>query len=138
MNRPTGVVVIAILYWLGAFGLLCMGAIMAIGFSVFGAFVNRFGPIVAGLGVIGGLVFLGIGAAVAIIGYGLFQLREWARITAIVFAGIGLVLAFLSFLHPFGFGLMGRLFRLGVNALIIWYLIQPQIRGRFSKLPQTL
>ncbi|HWR14399.1 MAG TPA: hypothetical protein VN577_06200 [Terriglobales bacterium] len=131
MNRPPGVVVIAVLYWIGAFFLLFVGGVLLIGFTAFGAMAQGMQTIVAGLGSIGGILLLGFGAILAFIGYSLFQLKEWARITAIVFSGIAILAAVLSFISPIGMGMISRVFRLAVNAVIVWYLVQPQIKAAF-------
>jgi hypothetical protein len=61
----------------------------------------------------------------------LFQLKEWARIVVIVFAAIGLLFGMASFFLP-GMFLFGKLIRLAVNALIIWYLMQPPVKAAFG------
>jgi hypothetical protein len=54
MQRPTGVVVIAVLYWIGAFFILCVGGLLLVGSTAFGFFgTNQMGNVFAGLGIIG-------------------------------------------------------------------------------------
>ena len=128
MNRPSGVVLIAVLYWFGAFWLLLMGAVLAIGATVFGALLSGIPAIIGGLGLIGGIFLIGLGAAVAFVGYGLFTLQEWARMTATILAVIGIVLGVLA-----GIGIFGRLIRLAINVAIVWYLNQAQVKMCFRR-----
>jgi len=128
MNRPSGVVLIAVLYWFGAFWLLLMGAVLAIGATVFGALLSGIPAIIGGLGLIGGIFLIGLGAAVAFVGYGLFTLQEWARMTATILAVIGIVLGVLA-----GIGIFGRLIRVVINVAIVLYLNQAQVKMCFRR-----
>ena len=96
MQRPAGVVVIAVLYWLSAFTLLLMGIVMAVGFTAFGSVATGMMSMFAGFGVIGGIILIGFGAVLAFLGYSLFQLNEWARVTTIVLVALGENLAVLD------------------------------------------
>lgn len=133
MQRPTGVIVIAVLYWLSAFTLLLLGTIMAVGFTTFGGVARGMMSMFAGFGVIGGIVLLGFGAVVAFIGYSLFQLQEWARVTTIVLVALGFAAAVFSFFSFGGGARIGSLFRMAIDAVIIWYLVQPNISGAFRR-----
>ena len=133
MQRPTGVVVIAILYWLSACTSLLMGIVMAVGFTAFGSVATGMMSMFAGFGVIGGIVLLGFGAVLAFLGYSLFQLNEWARVTTIVLVALGFIAA-VSALISFGGGArISALFRMAIDAVIIWYLVQPQVSGAFRR-----
>lgn len=133
MQRPAGVVVIAVLYWLSAFTLLLMGIVMAVGFTAFGSMATGMMSMFAGFGVIGGIVLLGLGAVIAFIGYSLFQLQEWARVTTIVLVALGFVAATVALIGFHGGARISALFRMAVDAVIIWYLIQPQVSGAFRR-----
>ncbi len=133
MERPTGVVVISVLYWLSAFTLVVMGCIMAVGFTAFGSVASGMMSMFAGFGVIGGIVLIGFGAVLAFLGYSLFQLNEWARITTIVLVALGFVAAVLSFFGFGGYARISSLFRMAIDAVVIWYLIQPQVSGVFQR-----
>ena len=133
MQRPSGVVIVAVLYWLSACTLLLMGVIMAVGFTAFGSVATGMMGMFAGFGVIGGIVLLGFGAVLAFLGYSLFQLNEWARITTIVLVALGFVAAVLSFFGLGGYARISSLFRMAIDAVIIWYLVQPQVSGVFRR-----
>lgn len=126
MRRPAGVVVIAILYWIGAFWLLVLGVILTVGATLFTAALAGIPSIIGGLGIVGGVFMLAFGTALAFIGYGLVTLQEWARMTAVVLAVIGIVICFLP-----GIGIFGRLIRLAINIAIVWYLNQAPVKACF-------
>jgi uncharacterized membrane protein (DUF2068 family) len=81
-----------------------------------------------------------IGAAVsALLGWGMWSLKEWARILQIVFSGLGACVQALGVLasltHFRVFAMVWNLFWLAVNAFIVYYLIQPQVKAAFAQRP---
>ena len=110
-----------------------MGVVMAVGFSAFGSVATGMMSLFAGFGVIGGIVLLGFGAVLAFLGYSVFQLQEWARVTTIVLVAIGFAAAVLSFFSFGGNARISSLFRMAIDAVIIWYLVQPQVSGAFRR-----
>lgn len=124
MKRPDGVTMISIYHFvvtglclLGICAMLAVPAIMAavqeIDYEVREAL-----PIVGVVMAVGiGFVVL-IGAAHAVVGWGLWQMRPWARIGAIVLAVLSL------FNVPIG---------TAIGALILWYLFQPEGREAFGE-----
>jgi hypothetical protein len=133
MQRPTGVVVLAVLYWLTAVGLIFLGCALAVGLTAASHLATGVPAALAGVGMIGGIVLLGFGAITGFVGYGLFQLQEWARVTTIVFAALGFAVAIFGFFHPIGIARISSLVRMAVDAFIIWYLVQPTIVGIFRR-----
>ena len=137
-QRPGGVALIAVLYFLGAAFLLC-GTLLAIGISVAGLSLRHTGPmaLLAGVGVIGGVICAMFAALAVLIGWGLWTLRNWARVVALVLAILGAVVALPAFFSMGGahmgmVGWAGPVFRLGINGLIAWYLLQPQVKQAFG------
>lgn len=142
--RPTGVVLIALYHFVSALFLVLFAIFLAVGGTVlaglFGA--SRFGSATGvGLGLMVGVlgaVFLLIFALVAgIAAYGVWAMREWGRILSIVLAVISLIFSlpglFLMGLHLHLFFGTYRLFRIAISILIIWYLVQPQIKALFQR-----
>lgn len=131
MNRPTGVTVIAVLFFIGA----CLGALLAIAFLVGGGMAARFMPpdaripagIMAAVGGIAAIVILLFAALYVAIGVGLLKLKEWARIVAIVLACLGLLGGIFALLHFSIFAII----RLAISGWIVWYLLQPHIVAAF-------
>ncbi len=147
MIRPTGVTLIAVLFFLGmalcglaAIGMFVGGAFIG---SIIGAAAQQRGAGAAGagfgamIGAIAGIFFLVIAALNGICGFGLWKMKEWARMLTIILAGIG---AFFGVLGMMG-GMMHfnvllifwRLIWLGIDVLIVWYLLQPQVKAAFAQ-----
>jgi hypothetical protein len=131
MNRPTGVTVIAVLCFIGACGLTLLACLFLIG----GGLAARFMPpdagiaggVAAAVGGIGAIFFLCFAALYVAVGVGLLKLKEWARITAIVLAGLSLLLGLLGLVHFHPFALV----RLAIAGGILWYLLQPHVVAAF-------
>ncbi len=61
-------------------------------------------------------------------GWGLFSLKEWGRIATILLSGFNVLYGiFLAFVLPYV--VVGII----LNLLIIWYLMKPDIRERFTR-----
>ena len=142
--RPTGVVLIALYHFLSALFLVLFATFLVVGGTVlagmFGA--SNFGPATGlGLGLmvgaLGGVFFLVFALVAAIAGWGMWSMREWGRILSIVLAVISLVFSLpgllMMGLHLHLFFGTYRLFRIAISILIIWYLVQPQIKSLFQR-----
>ena len=141
--RPTGVTLIAIYHVIGAVFLVLLAVALVAGGSLLnslfgGGKEGAIGGMGLGLfvGVLGAAFTLVFALVAAIAGYGVWSLREWGRILCIVLAVISILLSLpgllLMGLH-FGLFFGGyRFFRTAVNVVIIWYLVQPQIRALFQ------
>ena len=139
----------AVLDYIGA-GIAVLFAVLAfVGGTFMGAIISRAasqsGGAAAGAGLgaaIGAAIGVGLlisGGVSALIGWGMWSLKEWARILQIVFAGIGACLQALgilgSLVHFHILAIVWNLFWLGVNGFIIYYLIQPQVKAAFATKP---
>lgn len=82
INTEATIKSVGLLYYLGAFALLLLGAV-----SVFGTTFNRDGmpPVLMGT------IFLTLGGGQGFIGYGLRRLQRWTRIPTVIFSCIGLL-----------------------------------------------
>src|SRR5271167_226109 len=139
--RPTGIALIAIYHFLAAAFLVFLAIALGVGGSVLGAmFGAGQSPLLGGMGflvgVLGAAFLLVFACIAALAGYGVWTLREWGRILCIVLAVISILLSLpgllLMGLH-FGLFFGGfRLLRTAVNVVIIWYLVQPQIKALFQ------
>jgi hypothetical protein len=142
--RPTGVVLIALYHFLSAVFLVLLAISLVIGGSVLGAMfgTGNQSPL-GGLGIgllvdtLGGAFFLVYAVIAALAGYGIWSLREWGRILCIVLAVISLLISLpgllMMGLHLSLFFGGYRLFRIAVSVLIIWYLVQPEIKSLFQR-----
>lgn len=144
--RPTGIVLIALYHFLAAAFLVIVAIALGVGGSVLGAmfsamFSADYSRLLGGMGlfvgILGAAFTLVFAVVAALAGYGVWTLREWGRILCIVLAGISILLSLPGLLFMglhFGFFLGGyRMVKLAINALIIWYLMQPQIRSLFQR-----
>ena len=132
MNRPTGVTVIAVLFFIGA----CVSTLLAIAFFVGGGMAAKFMPpdaripagIMAAVGGIAGIVILVFSALYVAVGVGLLKLQEWARIVALVLAGLGALGGLFALLRFSVFAII----RLAICGGILWYLLQPEVVAAFK------
>jgi hypothetical protein len=137
MERPTGVTVIAVLGFIGAFFLFFAAFGMFLGGAILSSLANRPGlGMMAGMGgAIVGVVFLVIGAAYLVLGIGLWKLQNWARIVTLILVGLGVifnVMALLStilHLHVFLFFIQALF--IAVDVWIVVYLLRPQVKQAF-------
>jgi hypothetical protein len=144
MNKPAGVIVIAILYFIGAALCLIGGLLFIAGGGLLATIMSQSGQasasplagIMAGLGAVAGIIFLAFGVIDLLVGIGLIKLKNWARIVAIVFSAIGAVFqlfGILGSLSHFNVGAMVfPVVFLAIYALIIWYLLKPEVKAAFQ------
>ena len=113
-EKPTGIVVLAVLYIIeGLFG-LAGGAMMMGGGAILGMGHYHFSAALFSL--IGAIVII-IALIDFAIAYGLWKLQPWARTAAIIFAIIGLL--------GFPIGTV-------ISIIILWYLFKPEIKEAFG------
>ena len=133
--RPLGVTIIAILTWLRA-SLYALGGLMLIGVGHLSArlvsaiatdsFLER---VVSGLGRALGVGALMIALAFIVIGFGLWELKGWARTATLILATIWLLSALLGVMrYPTAFHILRAL----VDVAILIYLMLPQVEGLFA------
>jgi hypothetical protein len=92
MKRPAGVKISAVVVFIGSGVALLFGALMILAFAVTPATdsVPAFSKVIV---LVTSLIMLGLAAWGIATGINLLQLREWARISVIVFSGLLLVMA---------------------------------------------
>ncbi|HKD78828.1 MAG TPA: hypothetical protein VKH81_03995 [Candidatus Angelobacter sp.] len=152
MNRPAGVTLIAVLYFifgvlwaLGGVGMVAGGDIIATVMKRQGQAGGTLADFVAGLGAALGVVFLIFGVLDISIGVGLIKLKDWARMTSIILAAIGAALGVLGLLRGLAhfilvphFVLFATIIRVCALALEIWmviYLLKPEVKAAFQAPP---
>jgi hypothetical protein len=137
--RPTGVTLIALYHFLAAALLILLAIALMVGGTVLGGTFGsgRFGGALGlFVGVVGAAITLVFAVVAGVAGYGVWNLREWGRILCIALAAIALLFSvpglLMMGLH-LGFFFGGyRLIRIAISVLIIWYLVQPQIKALFQ------
>jgi hypothetical protein len=147
MVRPVGVTILAILNFIGA-ALCLMGGIGIILGGGFIATVLSQGQssaglagVLAGLGAAAGVFIIIMGGVSALLGFGLWKLKGWARIVSIVLYAINGVFQLLGILGTLAhfniFALMWGAFWVAVDAFVIWYLLKPEVKAAFQPHPMT-
>jgi hypothetical protein len=130
--RPVGVTLIAILHWLRG------AAYVAVGFALIGithlsahmiASVAGDTFLVSGLGKTLGVAILLFALLYIVMGFGLWAMKNWARILTLIFAVIWLLSALVRLVHfptPF------HLLRAAVDVAILVYLLLPDVKRAFA------
>lgn len=143
MNRPTGVTLIAVLYFLGAAVAALGGVGMVAGGGMLATMINQQGSqagpmagIIASLGAAVGIFFLVMAAIDVLLGIGLIKLKEWARLTTVILTAIFAALGALGLLRDLAhFVLFSFLVSVCVLALQVWivvYLLKPEVKAAFQ------
>jgi hypothetical protein len=130
---PTGVIAIAILFFLAAVYLGFLGAIML---ASPGAVSMALGaPLLGGLELAGPYMFLLMSGLGALLGWGLLRLNNWARRATIVVGFIGVVMLVpgVSAAADFRASLLWAGLGIVVRVMIVWYLYQAPIKEEFTK-----
>ncbi|HYB61382.1 MAG TPA: hypothetical protein VEH50_07875 [Methylomirabilota bacterium] len=143
MQRPTGVTVIAIFQIAFAVFAILLG-LMAFGFGSVvamhrAAFGGAFGAVAGALGAVFGIFLLALGVLYIVVGVGMLKLANWARLVTLVFSALGALLhvlrLFHSMVHPhlFLFHAFWSVMVIAICVLIIWYLLQPNVKQAFGE-----
>ena len=143
MQRPVGVTILAVFEFFIATLLTFLAIASALGLGVLGAILartSRLGDpaagIVVGTGMMVGVIILGFAALSAVLGFGLWSLRNWGRVATIVLCVLGAVGASVGFmwalLHFRIFGVMVSSVRISIDLLVVWYLSQAHVRRAFA------
>ena len=139
MERPTGVTILAVLYFIGTAFLGLCGILFIVGGSMLSGLAQSGGPgsaILAAGGAVVGAIFLVLALLELAIGIGFIKLPNWARVVAIVFTGIAVlfgVLGMFSLLaHVMVFALMIRFIVLALQIWILVYLFKPHVKQAFG------
>ena len=134
MERPSGVTAIAVLFFLSAAYLCVLGIVMLV--SPGTAPMTLGAPLLHGLELAGPFMFLLVGAAGALIGWGLWRLNNWARRVATIAAAAGVIMlvpsvsaAAVDFHWPLLWSGLGII----VRSAAVWYLWQPWVAESFEK-----
>ena len=117
MKRPAGVTVVSVLLWL-------IGIVNVI--SGFG--------IMSDISTGWGLVQVAIGAAAVAFGIGCWQLKAWAWAGTIGLMGLNAVSILILWMRYNDQIIVNRvLIPLVINAVVIFYLLQPKVKESFQK-----
>ena len=93
-------------------------------------------PLLHGLELAGPFMFLLVGALAALIGWGLWRMKNWARLAAlaILVAGTGLMLPSVSAtVATLGWTLVWSGLGVIVRVMMVWYLWQESVAENFRR-----
>jgi hypothetical protein len=147
MGRPVGVTILAILNFIGAAFCLLGGIGMILGGGFIASMLSQgqssagAAGILAGLGAAAGVFIIIVGGVSALVGFGLWKLKEWARVVSIVLYGISAALQLLGLLgslaHFNAFAVIWSVFWIAVDAFVIFYLLKPEVKAAFRQRPMA-
>lgn len=143
MERPVGVTILAVLYFIGAAFAALGGIIFILGGSMLSGILGRSSsPAAAGTsllalgGAVIGVICLVVAALDFALGYGFIKLQNWARILAIVFTGISVVFGLVGLVsiltHLAMFQMVFQVFILAIEIWILVYLFKPHVKQAFG------
>src|SRR5207248_4706627 len=134
MQRPTGVTAIAVVFLLIAACLGGIGVVMLV--SPEAVSMTRGAPLLHGLELGGPYAALLVGAAWALIGWGLLRLYDWARLAAmlVIISGVGVLVArFALNASRFRSSLVWEGLEVFMRVAVVWYLFRTPVAEQFSK-----
>lgn len=120
-KAPVGVQIISVIYYISAALCALFGLLMIFGanyiVSVFSQIGFTFSPVVF---IVFGVIFIGVAILSFFVGRGLWKLKLWAKVLAIIFACLGILVAICYMIKGFTFM---QLIILIIDAVIGAYLI---------------
>jgi len=131
--RPVGVTVLAVLHFVGAIVMAFVAILLFLGTSMAASSPSG-ATILLGLGVFGIVLVLLFAVLGALLGWGLWNLKNWARLVVLIISALGVVATLMNLVFT-GIELAfvaGYLIRLAYYALVIWYLLRPHVKLAFG------
>ena len=140
-QRPTGVTILAALVFLGSAVSVISGMLLLVWPNFVKNRLEEYPIEFDSLAPIGGVVLLVIALLYGLIGYGLWRLRNLARILTLVFSVIeaaGQAIQAIAALVKFNvLAIVENAFVFSICGLIIWYLLQPHVKQAFAGSPPS-
>lgn len=142
MERPVGVTILAVLYFIFAALTAIAGLLSFVGGSMLSRLAGSSSP-AAGAGVllamggaVIGIICLVIAALYFVVGYGFIKLQNWARILAVVFTGISVLFGLFGLvsilLHMAVFQIVFQGVILAIEIWVLVYLFKPHVKQAFG------
>jgi hypothetical protein len=132
MQRPPAVTVIGCFFLVAGVYLCAISSVILITPSAVQTLKAL--PFVFALRPVSPYVTLIVGTAWAIIAWGLFQLRDWARFVATLVLGTGVAWALVTLLlhRHFAWRILLACFEIAWRSAALWYLLAPSTIERFT------
>ena len=128
MGRPIGVTILAILEIIEGLVFLGYAALLSALSATALTSIPFVGPIIAAIFGAVAIVLIILGIAGFVLAYGLWGGKGWAWTLSIIFAVIGILVGLVT--------LPNGIVIIIIDALIIYYLMQSQVKAFFGKAPQ--
>ncbi len=140
MQRPTGVTILAVLSFIGAVLalLVALGSFFmgGMGLAGIGGQATGMGGTLAMLGAFAGVVMLILAALYLVVGFGLWKLRSWGRMLAIILVALGMLAALAGLVKsfmPLHVGVVvWELIVIAIDVWILWYFFRPHVKQAFG------
>lgn len=138
MQRPGGITVLAFAMFTAAAALLVMSYFCFSVGAVIGEVVRTPGlPIFRILGAaVVGIILLVLAFLCAGAGVGLWGMRSWGRALSVLLVVLGVVVSVVGIaaglVYPQMMLVIHRIIAVGVELLILWYLVQPEVKQGFG------
>ena len=140
MGRPLGVTILVVMMIVAGLGFAGVGFIFffmgSTGASATAPTSGAAAALVAALGAAAGVIFLLFGGLHVVLAFGIFKMRNVARVFTIFLfvligagACLGLIATLLSYSHV---ALMWNISLLALDALALWYLLRPSTKEAFG------
>jgi hypothetical protein len=117
---PVGVQIISVLYYIGAVLGVVFGLLFVSASGYLASMIPELAGLGAGLFVFLGILLIGVGVLGFFVGRGLWGLKPWARIFAIILAALGILSAIYSMITNFSFG---NIVSILIHGFIGYYLL---------------
>lgn len=129
-QRPTGITILAVLQFIG--GILSL--LGGIGLLFAGATATPGGGpgATSGVATVFGLGLIVSGTIGLIAGYGLFTLKGWGWLLAVIFSILNILSAVWNLIQ--GNAILSAIVGLVISGLILYYLYTPTVKRAFGKL----
>ena len=122
MKRPDGITVLSVYHFLvaalSAMG-ICVGFVFLLALAFSNQYVSPVVPILLGFGIVLSFILVLANAAA---GWALLKMLEWGRWLSVALGVLSLLL--------FPVGTI-------IGAVVIWYLLQPEVKDAFLSLPAS-
>ena len=124
-NIPAGVQVISVLYYISAVLCVLLGLLLVIGANTIVSFLVSSAPelesiITGGVIIAMGIIFIAVSVLAFFVGRGLWKLKPWARILAIILAAIWLIYTVYAMIRSFAFM---QIINIIINLVVGGYLL---------------
>ena len=135
--RPMGVTIIAILAIIGGIFAIIAGLGLTIGGSILGGALaasgEASGGLFGGMLAIFGVGTLGLGIAELVTGWGLWGLKPWAWMVAVIVFIVNIALTLLTALGGGNLISLSTIIGIAIPAIILYYLMTPAVKSAFGR-----